>query len=244
MAAQYDAIGDSYVKTMAIDRLETHSMARVLGRVDGQNCLDLATGHGRCARLLIDQGAAHVVGTDVSEKMIQRAKETHKDEPRLEFRVNDGGQVKEVEGGPFDLVTSIWLLNYAASPEALQAMFENMRVNLKPGGRVVALTNNVWINPADTMDRKYGADVLSMERLDNGGYKGRFRLLADTKNPYELECYNFMRDVYERVVEKAGLVDLEWRSYAIPDVDGLPEEFWDLYKLRPHVCILTARKPT
>ena len=56
--------------------VELPSVLAVLGDVRGLNCLDLACGLGYWSQLLVEKGAAHVVGVDISEAMLSAARET------------------------------------------------------------------------------------------------------------------------------------------------------------------------
>ena len=37
--------------------------------------------------------------------------------------------------------------------------------------------------------------------------------------------------------------ELRWRSHVFPKEGERPEGFWDVYNLRPHFSLLTARRP-
>ena len=121
--------GDFYDKHMIIP-----SMLRLLGDVDGADVLDLGCGTSVFARELAGRGAK-VIGVDLAEKMLARAIELEKAEPRgIDYRQGDAGDVSEFADASFDVVTCNMAImnvrNYAG------AIGHAYRV-LKPGGRFV-----------------------------------------------------------------------------------------------------------
>ena len=74
---QYDGVADLY---LAADELlirtaaERPAFLARLGDVRGLECLDLACGSGFIARILMEQGARHVVGVDSSPEQIAVAR--------------------------------------------------------------------------------------------------------------------------------------------------------------------------
>ena len=73
MSTQYDAIGTRYnsMHDLPAIHLERPSAIAALGDISGKRALDLACGTGRYSRLLIELGAASVVGVDISPVMIE-----------------------------------------------------------------------------------------------------------------------------------------------------------------------------
>jgi SAM-dependent methyltransferase len=98
----------------------------------GKRVLDLGCGFGWASRWMRGQGAASVVGLDLSENMIRRAKADTID-PRIEYRLAD---VENVELPPdaFDLAYSALTFHYIRDFQRLVAMLHNALV---PGGRLV-----------------------------------------------------------------------------------------------------------
>lgn len=65
---------------------EWHALRGLLPNMKGKRMLDLGCGYGWHCKYAVDQGAAVVVGIDLSEKMIQKAREINAD-PRIDYRV-------------------------------------------------------------------------------------------------------------------------------------------------------------
>jgi SAM-dependent methyltransferase len=98
--------------------------------------LDFGCGVGRLTRAL----SAHfdeVVGVDVSEGMVRRARELNGDRPNLEFVVNAEPRLAKFETGSFDFVLShIVLQHMPARATAAAYVRELVRVT-RPGGGLV-----------------------------------------------------------------------------------------------------------
>ncbi len=91
--SQYDDIGGNYkgLKNLPAADLEEPSVLKRLGDIAGLDCLDLACGLGHWSRFLIRQGAAKVVGVDISESMVKAARQSLPEEmeSKVSFEVRD-----------------------------------------------------------------------------------------------------------------------------------------------------------
>jgi SAM-dependent methyltransferase len=98
----------------------------------GRRVLDLGCGYGWFCRWASENGAARVVGIDVSERMLQRAR---CDWPadRIEYRRADLEEV-DLPQASFDLVYSSLAFHYLVR---LAALIARIHAALVPGGRLV-----------------------------------------------------------------------------------------------------------
>jgi SAM-dependent methyltransferase len=104
----------------------------------GTRVLDVATGPGWVAAGAAERGAS-VVGVDIAEAMIARARSAH---PELDFRRADAHELPFADAF-FDAVVANLAVMHLARPE--RAIAEFARV-LRPGGRL-ALT--AWADPSE-----------------------------------------------------------------------------------------------
>ena len=259
MATQYDKIGKTYAsfKQLPLVPLEISSISARLGSVRGLNCLDLACGLGDWTRRLAHLGARSVVGVDLSKSMVDGATEALQEEndevrARIQYLQGDGRQSDTLDlsahGRPFDLVMGNWFFNYAADYATLTSMFRTIHDNLSPEGSFIGITPNTFCPFYEAVDDGYGIYVEAVADVDGTGKgeewaKGwRCRLRADVgEHGIEFEMYHFMHQFYERAAKEAGMVDVMWHPVVLPDERPLPN-FFDRYMLRPHMCILTARR--
>ncbi|KAK4546601.1 hypothetical protein LTR36_001818 [Oleoguttula mirabilis] len=246
--SQYDSIGARYksMSDLPAQAPEKPSVLNVLGDVKGLNCLDLACGLGRWSHMLVEEGAAHVTGVDISEGMIASARETLCNLPevqrsKMEFHVQDCSKPFAAPDGPFDLVLAVWFLNYASCYEEMLMMWRNVHDNLKPGGRFVALTSNGFCGLELPYDGRYGVSAAALGKTEEGGWKCKVTAFTFPEE-VAFENFHYPHVFYERAAAEAGMAEVSWRSHVVPADDGRLAGFWDVYNLRPHFSLLTAKK--
>jgi SAM-dependent methyltransferase len=258
MSTQYDAIATQYsgMKDLPAGSLERPSVDAIIGNITGLRCLDLASGLGRWSKYLLEKGAASVVGVDISSKMVENATLDSQTWPaeirdKATFHVGDCTKPlsipkSDVDGdegdGLYDVVFAAWLLNYAATPAELTAMWLNIHSRLRPGtGRFIGIAPNVFASPKSwPIDSRYGFSVDVLQEVE-GGHK--CLLTADTKpEKISFEVFHLNRETYEKTAKEAGLVDLKWRGHVLPQDDGREVGFWDEFERRPSFKICTVRR--
>jgi ubiquinone/menaquinone biosynthesis C-methylase UbiE len=102
----------------------------------GMKVLDIATGTGlaaaECLRAVGPTG--HVVAADLSEAMVEQAKECLSTAPNVTFAVEDGQSLAFVDGSFDALISSLGLMFF---PDPSCGLSDFLRV-LRPGGRAAA----------------------------------------------------------------------------------------------------------
>ncbi len=225
--AQYDYIGskyDEYARTATLKRAERYTFFRMVGALAGKRVLDLACGFGFYTRLLKQHGAAQVIGVDISPEMIRLATQQEQAEPLgITYQVCDALALPQL--GPFDLVTAVYLLNYATSKEQMLGMFRSVYDNLVAGGRFIAYT----INPEFTLSKpnctKYGVTVLR-EVPEEDRYACEAEFLTDPPAP--VRWYRWSQATYEWAIQEAGFRAFAWHpsEVAPEDVARYGEAYW------------------
>jgi SAM-dependent methyltransferase len=114
------------------DAPEWPALRALLPDLRGLDVLDLGCGFGWFCRWARQQGAAHVLGVDVSEKMLARAR-ADTDDPGIIYRRADLERL-ELSPASFDLAYSSLALHYV---ERLEALLTQVHRALVPGGRLV-----------------------------------------------------------------------------------------------------------
>ena len=229
--AQYDHIGskyDEYARTATLKQAESYTFFRMVGALEGQRVLDLACGFGFYTRLLKQHGAAQVDGVDLSPEMIRLAHQQEQAEPLgITYQVGDAVALPQL--GPFDLVTAVYLLNYATSKDQMLGMFRRVYDNLVAGGRFIAYT----VNPAFTLSKpnstKYGVTVLR-EEPEEDRYVCDAEFITDPPAP--VSWYRWSQATYEWAIQKAGFREFAWypSEVAPDDIARYGEAYWgDFY---------------
>jgi 2-polyprenyl-3-methyl-5-hydroxy-6-metoxy-1,4-benzoquinol methylase len=99
----------------------------------GQRVLDVGCGEGRFAAELAREGAA-VVGIDVAEEPLRRARELH---PQLDLRVVDGEGAWDLADASFDVVWAGEVIEHVADTSA---WLSEVRRVLRSGGSLLLST--------------------------------------------------------------------------------------------------------
>ncbi|HEY9259571.1 class I SAM-dependent methyltransferase [Chitinophaga sp.] len=96
---------------------EWQTFRTMLPDLRDKKVLDLGCGFGWHCRYAREQGAAAVTGVDISEKMLERARNTTPD-PAIIY-IQQAIEDIDVEAGSFDVVISSLALHYVAAYEAV-----------------------------------------------------------------------------------------------------------------------------
>ncbi|MBD2682486.1 MULTISPECIES: class I SAM-dependent methyltransferase [Nostoc] len=249
MAAVYDDIALQFQKLNKLPyRLygEAYTYLNLIGDVAGKSILDLACGEGFFTRLLKLNGAARLVGVDISSKMIELARlEEASDPKKIEYIIGDVTEVGSL--GSFDLVLSSYLLNYASSKEQLLKMCQAIAIHLKPGGRFVGLNNNLEL-PREFYHKheKYGISRKCAQSLKEGTPITLTLTILDDGESISISFDNYYlsKATYEWALMSAGFKEICWHQPTISP-EGIQKfgfEFWQDYIDYPDMVGITCIK--
>jgi SAM-dependent methyltransferase len=121
------------------------ALRALLPELGGRRLLDLGCGFGWFCRWARERGAASVLGVDVSERMLARAKaDTH--DAAISY-VRADLERFAIPRGAFDLAYSALALHYV---ENLEALLAGVHSGLVPGGRLVfSVEHPIFTAPAN-----------------------------------------------------------------------------------------------
>lgn len=108
---------------------EWHQLKPLFPALQGKSVLDLGCGYGWHCKFAADQGAAQVLGLDLSRKMIEEAKKRNT-ENRIAYRIC-GIEEYEYPKDMWDCVVSNLALHYI---QDIEKIFEKVHHTLKPDG--------------------------------------------------------------------------------------------------------------
>ncbi|MCO5120466.1 MAG: class I SAM-dependent methyltransferase [Burkholderiaceae bacterium] len=112
---------------------EWEAVRAMLPELRGAHILDLGCGFGAFDRWAAEQGAQQVIGIDLSERMLRRARELAQ-HPAVEFRIGDMARL-DIAERDFDLVYSALAFHYV---EDFPGLCRTIRSKLRDAGRLVA----------------------------------------------------------------------------------------------------------
>ena len=245
MTTNYNDLSDRYDQTKISPLrkyVDEFTLLEVLGNVRGKSVLDLACGDGHYTRLVKAQGAAYVVGVDISRAMIAAARSQEQQAPLgLEYQVKDVIELEEI--GSFDIALAVYLFPYAATRKQLGGMCGSIYRNLTAGGKLVAATMNPAVTETDLPGyQKYGVNVTAPSGLQDGA-----AITASLEIPtgaVDISAFHWARATYEQVLKEAGFQDITWHSMEVPDeaIQRYGQDYWQTYQAKSLDIVLTCHK--
>lgn len=132
---------------------EWHIFREMLPALQGKNVLDLGCGFGWHCIYAREQQARRVVGVDISEKMLARARESNND-PAIEYRQQ---AIEDIDFAPgeFDVVISSLALHYV---EQYDTVCRKVFRSLTPGGAFVLSMEHPVFTALAAQDWYYAPD--------------------------------------------------------------------------------------
>jgi len=248
MPTNYDTIAKDFRKASRHpikQYIESYSFLQQLGDVQGKSVLDVACGEGYYTRLVKQQGAVRVVGLDISTAMIKQAQATELATPLgIEYVVQDVTKLGIV--GAFDVVTAVYLFPYAATKEALTAMFKAIADNLKPGGRLVAITLNPDLSIENSsIYPQYGIQMHTTATLRDGAPVIFTIDIPHTANDsFDLAVTYWQQQTMEHAARQAGFQKINWQTLQVSR-EGLkrfPTNHWQAFLQRPYSIVVVCVK--
>jgi SAM-dependent methyltransferase len=219
------------------DAYEHETFRALLPDVAGKRALDLGCGVGQWAQYLAEQGAADVIGVDLSERMLEiaRAEFSH---PCLTFQ---RASMEEASFPPerFDLVMSSLAFHYVADFPDLSRRIAGW---LAPGGHLVfsnehpaylsRATSEGWVKDANGTVLSWGLDRYGEEGLREEHW------LKEGVQKYHRMVSMILNDLIS-----AGLT-IERVVEPMPDAAMLQRHpDWAKESKRPFILLVRARKP-
>lgn len=129
---------------------EWHVLKEMLPNLDGKKMLDLGCGYGWHCRYAIENGALSVIGIDISEKMLQKAKEINQLDGIIYRRI----ALEDVQftAEMFDVIISSLTIHYIQSYDVLIGKIYQW---LKPGGKFIFSVEHPVFTAAGSQDWVY-----------------------------------------------------------------------------------------
>ncbi|MCT2407776.1 class I SAM-dependent methyltransferase [Chryseobacterium antibioticum] len=129
---------------------EWHALKKMLPDFTKKDVLDLGCGFGWHCRYAVENGAKSVIGVDLSEKMLEKAKEINHLEG-IEY-VRKALEDVDYPSGKFDIILSSLTFHYI---ESFDIMAQNIYQWLKPGGHLVFSVEHPVFTAQGTQDWIY-----------------------------------------------------------------------------------------
>lgn len=211
MTADFSNVYDDGARADAYAQLEfpgTYYLAfrdlpAIIGKhVRGKKALDFGCGAGRSTRFLRKLGF-DVVGVDVSEPMLARARER---DPHGGYSLVPDGDLGGLSAGAFDLVLSAFTFDNVPTMEKKIALLTDLKRLLKDDGRIVNLVSSpdIYLNEwASSSTKDFPAN-----RAARGGDK-MLIVMLDVEDRRPVEDILCTDADYQNAYRHAGLVPIE-----------------------------------
>jgi toxoflavin synthase len=213
MTTNYDPIAEQYKRSKQQPwrtHIEAHSLLNLIGPPAGLTVLDMACGEGFYTRMVRQRGAAKVTGVDLSEGMIELARNQESQHGLgIDYIVGDARDVDLAE--KCDVVMAAYLLNYAHDRTELLSMCHGIARSLKPGGRFVTVNSSPHLHyPSAPSYRKYGFDTKVVGNWREGAPITWTFFLDD--GAFEIENYYLDQAIHDDAFRAAGFKEVRWHK--------------------------------
>lgn len=214
---------------------EWHVLRRMLPDFTGKQVLDLGCGYGWHCRYAAEQGAAHVVGVDLSQRMLERARQMT-DSGRIEYR---RAAMEEVDfpAASFDVVISSLAFHYV---EDFGAICGKVCQMLKPGGSFVFSVEHPIFTAYGTQDwfRDEGGEILHwpVDRYFTEGWRKAI-FLGEEVTKYHKTLTTYLNSLLQNGFAITGIVEPEPTEEAVRAIPGMADEL-----RRPMMLAVSACK--
>jgi SAM-dependent methyltransferase len=220
--------------------LEIFTFLGLIGDVTGKRVLDAACGHGLYSRVLKQRGAARVVGVDLSEPLLQVARDIEQKMPLdIEYRWADVLDAPDI--GAFDLVTAVWFFFFVETPEQLDAMARSLHQKLAPGRMLAGITSSTALAHDLSAYEKYG---LTARAPSTPGDADMYAVDIHSDPPFSFSARFWTAPTIERTLCSAGFRDVTW-SPPRCSPEGMAElgpDHWATMLEHPLMRFFTCRK--
>ena len=213
----------------------------MLGDLRGRTVLDLACGEGVYARQFKRLGAAEVTGVDISQAMIELAEAEERVDPLGCRYVREDAAAFTQPAKPVDIVTAVYLLNYARTREDLDRFCRACFRALRSGGRLVGFNDNIRNPPRPGVSlAKYGLERTCAYPASEGDAI-HYHITNHDGQVFEFDNYYLAPGTYEAAARAAGFDDFRWVN-AMLEPSERDDPYWDDFLTHAPLTAFSASK--
>jgi len=165
--------------------------------VKGRKAIDFGCGTGRSTRFLKKLGF-NVVGVDIAEDMIKKAREL---DPEGDYRLIEDGDFGQFTNNAFDLVLSVFTFDNIPTLEKKVRNFRRLGILLKNEGRIVSVVSSPEIYTHEWAS--FSTKDFSENKHAKSGDKVRI-IQTDTEDKRPVEDIIWTDEYYQETYKRAG----------------------------------------
>ncbi len=244
-ADQYNALGELDI----FKYCDKPTLLQLIGDLRNQTCLDLGCGDGIITRLIKQHNQpSRLVAIDISDNMIQLANSIEAQEPLgITYQLGDIYQLDLQE--QFDCAIVSFLLSIAHNRDNLAEMLNRIYAHLKPGGKMIILDDNIFLEPKDypkLVKYNFYKKKISSPGVDEIKEGDLVECRLDCNGEWiEVIETHLPKSSWQEAMENTGFVEIT-RHRLVVNEEGLAKHgasFWQDYVELPVTQLLTASKP-
>jgi len=216
---------------------------KIIGNLSNKSVLDLACGDGFFTRILAKLKPKEIIGADISKELIKIAIEKEKKE-KLGIKYLTKNVLELNLNKKFDVITAVFLLNYAKTKEELLEMCKTIYSHLNNNGKFCAIAPHSAIKVMKNFEYERRFTNVNGKGFFIDGDKIKCEMREKGKKPFEFVNYYWSKKTYGECLRKAGFQSLEWVK-AIVSKEGVKKygtKYWENFKNNPSVISIICKK--
>lgn len=213
---------------------EWSELKKILPNFSGKKVLDLGCGYGWHCKYAVDKGASYVLGTDISHKMLEVAKEKNAS-PNIAYQCIAMEDLN-FQAGTFDIVLSSLAFHYVRDFEPLVSNISNW---IEKGGEFVFSVEHPVFTSYGTQDWHYGKDGKILHfPVDNYYYEGEREaiFLGEKVTKYHRTLTTYLSTLLQNGFELQHIIEPQPLEEML-DIEGMKDEM-----RRPMMLLISAKK--
>lgn len=234
----YDSLAANYEKSNAKPDKLYSILPTVLGMVGDckdKTVLDIGCGTGFFTLPLTKLGASVVCGVDSSKAQIDIASKVSA-HPAIHYVMGDAFVQY---GGPVDIITAPFVVNYARTVPILRHFFELIYRSLREGGKAVFVLDL----PNGKSLKRFGATKTLLGRYADETII-RIDLFKEEEKICELTAVHYTPGTIAELLHYGGFKNICWHEPIVSEegIRVMGADFWKGYTADPELGYLTAEK--
>ena len=228
MDTQFDCIAKEFSSTVnqTKEYVRVPLFNKLVGEVKGKSVADFGCGDGFFTRLLAKKLASSVIGVDYSKQLIDEAVlKEKKDLLGIKYVLAD---VRTLHlGEQVDVITAIYLLDYAKSKEDLFRMASSIYNHLNKGGSFCAVVPHPKTKPMKDFEYERRVTAVNGSATIIDGDELKCEIKKDG-SLFDFNFYYYSRETYEKALKEVGFKQISWIE-PIVSPEGLEKfgkEYW------------------
>jgi SAM-dependent methyltransferase len=214
---------------------EWHALQKMLPDFTGKTVLDLGCGFGWHCRYAIENGAQSVTGIDLSEKMLEKAKEIN----HLEGIEYERKALEDVTfpAEKFDIILSSLTFHYI---ESFDGMAQNIYQWLKPNGHFIFSVEHPVFTAQGSQDWTYAEDGEKLHwPVDNYFTEGKrnTHFLGEDILKYHRTLTTYMNSLLQQGFKIKEVIEPQPNDTMLEEFSEMKDEL-----RRPMMLLISAEK--